>query len=470
MKKCLFVLFVASVALSASASVKAKSMASLTKEAGNERLLGTVKATEAPYDMYLEPGTTSCLVTWQDDYNSAWNLRYRVYSDEPDEPVLLHSLDGTTYTGNYVDIVLPEPWGGVNTRGGNGAIYIKNNYNGVETGTLTYTIPEGYTDATFTLLITSGTGSYGTGNFTVYTPQTADVTHYFTGSETYKWVVTASSGEQITVYSTDESYSPDIALIEVYSGDATEMTLKANAWNYVRNIERMAYTIEDLEMDTEYEVQVQGIGDDGTVSEWGKSDNFITLVEEPIIPVVHVLGEIDDQVWSPSSATKMDYDAETETYTVTFFIWEDRTFGFTTEIDDNEDMGGWNYINPYRFGPVSEDGSDILLTTDVMGQRLPLTFDNYGNLQALTAGEYQVTVSLEENYVIIGKISEPVHGYQVGDVNHDNAVSIKDVTDLIDYLLGSDNGACPICSDVNGDGSVAISDVTALIDTLLGGN
>ena len=29
------------------------------------------------------------------------------------------------------------------------------------------------------------------------------------------------------------------------------------------------------------------------------------------------------------------------------------------------------------------------------------------------------------------------HNYQVGDVNHDAMVSIKDVTALIDYLLGS---------------------------------
>ena len=62
------------------------------------------------------------------------------------------------------------------------------------------------------------------------------------------------------------------------------------------------------------------------------------------------------------------------------------------------------------------------------------------------------------------------HGYEVGDVNHDQNVSIKDVTDLIDYLLGADNGICTICADVNGDEGVTIGDVTALIDKLLGSN
>ena len=60
------------------------------------------------------------------------------------------------------------------------------------------------------------------------------------------------------------------------------------------------------------------------------------------------------------------------------------------------------------------------------------------------------------------------HGYALGDVNHDGSVTIKDVTDLIDYLLGSGNGICTICADVNGDNNVTIADVTALIDILLG--
>ncbi|MBR4828453.1 MAG: C10 family peptidase [Muribaculaceae bacterium] len=62
------------------------------------------------------------------------------------------------------------------------------------------------------------------------------------------------------------------------------------------------------------------------------------------------------------------------------------------------------------------------------------------------------------------------HEFTLGDVNHDGGVTIKDVTDLIDYLLGSDNGICTDCADLNGDQGVTIADVTALIDMLLGSN
>ena len=57
--------------------------------------------------------------------------------------------------------------------------------------------------------------------------------------------------------------------------------------------------------------------------------------------------------------------------------------------------------------------------------------------------------------------------HEPGDVNHDGAVNIKDVTDLIDYLLGSNNEVCEVCANVKDDGAINIADVTALIDLLL---
>ena len=57
--------------------------------------------------------------------------------------------------------------------------------------------------------------------------------------------------------------------------------------------------------------------------------------------------------------------------------------------------------------------------------------------------------------------------HKPGDVNHDGTVNIKDVTDLIDYLLGSNNDVCTTCADVKADGDINIADVTTLIDILL---
>jgi Peptidase C10 family. len=111
--------------------------------------------------------------------------------------------------------------------------------------------------------------------------------------------------------------------------------------------------------------------------------------------------------------------------------------------------------------------------------------ENYRVITGITGKSYNVT-GLTENgtfyfYVMANYINGAVgnsntqvvtltqsgHGYEVGDVNHDNVVSIVDVTDLIDYLLGSGE-ICLECADMDGSGDVNISDVTDLIDYMLG--
>ena len=59
--------------------------------------------------------------------------------------------------------------------------------------------------------------------------------------------------------------------------------------------------------------------------------------------------------------------------------------------------------------------------------------------------------------------------YLLGDVNANDAVTIADVTVLIDFLLGNPPARYDErAADVNGNGDVSISDMTALIDLLLG--
>ena len=55
-----------------------------------------------------------------------------------------------------------------------------------------------------------------------------------------------------------------------------------------------------------------------------------------------------------------------------------------------------------------------------------------------------------------------------GDVNGDGRLSIKDVTDLISYLLSGDASLIDLAAaDVNGSGGISIGDVTAIISLLL---
>lgn len=62
----------------------------------------------------------------------------------------------------------------------------------------------------------------------------------------------------------------------------------------------------------------------------------------------------------------------------------------------------------------------------------------------------------------------PFIGAGPGDINGDGAISIADVSNLIDQLLSGEE--LPAYIDVNGNGEVTISDVSFLIDMLLGIN
>ena len=178
--------------------------------------------------------STSFTANWTHDVDASSVSSYTLYGkltaqpEGGDEPTstLLGSLDGSNYTGSYASISLTSPWGGSNVRAGNGAIYTKNSTSWWSTsyGNITFTIPSGYSNATFTIQITTANTSYGTGNITVKSAKTSAVGHTFTKGETYTWTVTGSAGDKITIYSTDNSYSPDMALICIYAG-----TLNLNA-------------------------------------------------------------------------------------------------------------------------------------------------------------------------------------------------------------------------------------------------
>ena len=267
---------------------------------------------------------------------------------EPEVVELIGSIDGTSYNNqSYQAVTLSAPWSGENVYGGYGAIYFRNasHQSATTDGYIKFTIPAGYQNKTFTLKLTTASGQYGAGRFVVGSNQTTAVQYNMSATETHSWLVTGSTGEVITITSPEDQYSPDIAGIEVYAGDATA-TLNATetgneAYRLITGITDKFYTVENLTAEGTFLYKVKALYIDGTESEWSN-------IEE-----------------------------------VTLF----------------------------------QNG----------------------------------------------------HGFDLGDVNHDGSVTIKDVTNLIDYLLGSGE-VCMICADVNADGSVTIKDVTDLIDLLLGSN
>ena len=232
-------------------------------------------------------------------------------------------------------------------------------------------------------------------------------------------------------------------------------------WGDVIPLPGATYAVEGLTPGRTYEFYVE------VKQNTGKS--YQSVVREVTLPeTVFILGEVNEQGWAANAGTPMDYDAENGVYTATVTCDGRNSgynyFSFTTRVAENNDQGGWDYIAPYRIGAVSD--GNFLVEDQYLN--VPLSLTQGQNAFQIPAGEYKLTVDLANMKLIIEKVV-PDHGYEVGDVNHDHAVNIADVTALIDYLLGTGE-ICEICADVNGDGPINIADVTALIDILLGNN
>ena len=247
-----------------------------------------------------------------------------------------------------------------------------------------------------------------------------------------------------------------VKIDDIFIGDPEAAIIEPAPWVDVPGLTNPNYTIEGLTPVTAYEVQVQAYNADDE-SAWCDIVKFTTLAE--IVPDVYMLGG-NDQPWDCTQGTKFEYNAEDNIYTLTYTFNADPSyFSFTTELAENNDDGGWAYIEPYRFGAIAE--GDYWYTGEE--DFISLTWDEYHAIR-IPAGEYNMTVDLENMKLIIEKVV-PAHDYEVGDVNHDHDVNIADVTALIDYLLGS--GEVDACANVNGDEGINIADVTALIDMLL---
>jgi len=230
---------------------------------------------------------------WTDETPSKNVVNYTLEVSTRPAVELLDSLDGDNYTGGYGSITLPEPWGGYQIRGGNNSIYF-NNYTS-DPGYITYTIPEGYVNSEFTVEITTVTGYYGSGNYTIASEQTAAVGHTFQTGETFTWLVTGSSGENITFTSTDGSYSPEMSKVRIYSGDLNDRSaLKATEegdaeYRLITGITDMCYTVKELAEAGTFYYRVKALYTDGAESAWSNKET-VTLFENGH---AYALGDVD---------------------------------------------------------------------------------------------------------------------------------------------------------------------------------
>ena len=263
----------------------------------------------------------------------------------------------------------------------------------------------------------------------------------------------------------------DLYIINTETGDTVVINDIAptnsfeGEWGNTEYLPGATYMVEGLTPGATYQYYVVSVGYYHT---------YKSVVREVTLPLndVYMLGG-DDQGWDCTDGSKkFVYDAENKVYTMTYtFPAENNYFGFTTALAENNDQGGWDYIEQFRFGAVANEGTNFIWYEDQHnGQPISMTWDAYHAIQ-IPGGEYKLTVNLTDMTLIIEKQYAPA---ERGDVNRDGAVNIADVTCLIDHLLSNDytdsDNFSNFAAHVNDDASINIADVTALIDKLLSNN
>ncbi len=434
-----------------------------------------------PENVEAVPGSTDAGIYWADDNNVAWNLRYRLYNpdnkswDFEEEMAEDNSLPGGWTTidadgdGNkWYHLNTTGTW---NCHGTPGHVTSASWASSALTPDNWLVSPQAKLFGQLSLWINGQDPEYPAEVFAVYvsTGDPTDPASFVLVSDE-EMIANAEPTEYVFDLS---EYDGQMGYVAVRHYGVTDM-FRLNVddvaigypWTYVNELDATDYTIEGLTPETVYEVQVQGVDADENLSDWTETVQF-TTEPAPVIPDVYLLGQVNDQNWAPNVGTPMTYDAENMIYTATVNLDAYETFGFTTELAEYNDEGSWNYIEPFRFGP--ESNGDFELLDQFLGQELTLTFDTYGAIKVLSTDEYKVTVSLEQNYIIVEKVTPEPQGLR-GDVNDDKKVDISDATLLINYLLYGDdtevnmvNANCDLVNDID------ISDATALINFLLYG-
>ena len=123
----------------------------------------------------------------------------------------------------------------------------------------------------------------------------------------------------------------------------------------------------------------------------------------------------------------------------------------------------WTSFNGnYRYGPTST----TTISTGVQYSTAKRD-NNYSYYFTGDGSDYLFTFSLD-NLTFSLVVIEPQPVVILGDVDDDTLVNIKDVTILIDYILGGQASINMANADVNQDTLVNIADVTKLIDMILG--
>ena len=263
-----------------------------------------------------------------------------------------------------------------------------------------------------------------------------------------------------------------------YFSFTTQLANDADGWDGIKGFRTGAESadllIDDSNLGTALSLTDWGIYNSFKIAagEWDLTLDLnnktltVSKVFNPITGKLFILGDVNGNGWHANNGVEMStedqkiYTAEVTTAGENSLYY----FGFTTELANDDDEGGWNYILPYRFGAPGE-GTDVSITIEDSDLGTALALGEWGHTRAyaLPAGQWNFTLNMEARTLTVTKATAP--GLR-GDINSDGVVDSNDINTIVNMTLGKAEKLG--IADLNGDNAVDSQDVNILINIVLG--
>ena len=406
-----------------------------------------------PQNLTVVPAATTADVAWEDQDNVAWNLRYRPIVEQTatiwDFEEDTNGNQNIDLTGGWTTIDADgdgSAWyhlygSNFNNHSGNGHVTSASYQGAALTPDNWLVSPKVKLESTLSFWAAGQDASYAAEVFAVYASvgDPTDVNSFVkisdditaTGTMTeYKFDLSSYGGQEgyvaIRHYNVTDMFRlniDDIAIGEV---------IPEPEWQYVYDITEKNYTIEGLTPETTYEVQVQGIDQDGAESAWTQSVEFTTLAEATA-PKYYVCGgfngwnaETPEEIGAagvditavadPADEFCLDFKLltpgendwiwigginENAEQGINYFAITDEMMTTATEIELYPGDEGWNFRLPaagtYNISLVKEQIKDPIAGVKMVVTKKTITGVNDINAKAVAGVKYYNLAGVESN-------------------------------------------------------------------------
>ena len=407
---------------------------SLNETTGNDQTdleIFDPTAPQVPTALTVNPAATKADAAWTaGDNNSAWNLRYREYTENPAQTITWDFEKDSDFEGWTIYDADGDGYNWWANQGssyyahsGTGSLYSASYYSGSLTPD-NWLISDTY-PMNGTLTFWAGPySSYWPDNFGAFVILGEDLT-----TESFANAVQVLDDQAPSEWT---EYTIDLSQFEGQKGHfairhynctnqyylcVDDITLNIpgdplKEWIPVENIAEAQYQITGLTPETTYEVQVQGVSEDGRVSDWTESTLFTTLAEEPQEEAkFYIVGGFNG--WNADTPLEITEEG------ATFDVVEDpedvesKEFKILTAGEND-----WLWL-----GGVDENGVGYFeISEGMMTSGTEITLDDAGaNFRLPGSGNYTITLAKEES-------KAPVEGVKI--VVKQNNLTPTAVTDV----------------------------------------